>query len=174
MQTPNSIDPASATGTTRQFFDGLQKNLGTVPNLMRVLANSPAAPNGYMSFSGVLGEGKLSPRTREQRAIAMANANSCDYCLSALNDLGKLAGLATDDLALAADTKRAAALRFAVEAVRKRGLAPPSEVETLRTARFSDGEVVEIIAAVNIFTNYFNHIAGTEIDFPVVKATAAR
>ncbi len=180
MQTLNSIDPATAAGKTKQIFDGLQKNLGTVPNLMRVLANSPAALNAYMSFSGALGEGKLSAKTREQLAIAVANANSCDYCLSAHNALGKLAGLATGDLALAqngeaADQKTAAALRFAVEIVRKRGLLPPSEVETLRTAGFSDGEVAEIISAValNIFTNYFNHIAGTEIDFPVVKTTAA-
>ena len=180
MQTLNSIDPASATGKTKQIFDGLQKNLGTVPNLMRVLANSPAALNAYMSFSGALGEGTLSAKTREQLAIAVANANSCDYCLSAHNALGKLAGLATDDLALAqnaeaADQKTAAALRFAVEIVRKRGLLPASEVEALRTAGFSDGEVTEIIAAValNIFTNYFNHIAGTAIDFPVVKTTAA-
>ena len=146
---------------------------------MRVLANSPAALNAYMSFSGALAEGKLSARIREQLAIAVANANSCDYCLSAHNALGKLAGLTTDDLTLAqnaeaADQKTAAALRFAVEVVRKRGQLPPSDVATLRTVGFSDGEVAEIIAAValNIFTNYFNHIAGTEIDFPVIKATA--
>ena len=180
MQTLNSIDPASAAGRTRQIFDGLRNNLGAVPNLMRVLADSPAALNAYMSFSGALAEGKLSARTREQLAIAVANANSCDYCLSAHNALGKLAGLATDDLALAqngeaTDQQTAAALRFATEVVRKRCLLPPSEVEALRTAGYSDGEVAEIVAvvALNIFTNYFNHIAGAEIDFPVVKATAA-
>src|SRR5258708_26254770 len=160
MQTLNSIDPATAAGKTKQIFDGLQKNLGTVPNLMRVLANSPAALNAYMSFSGALGEGTLSAKTREQLAIAVANANSCDYCLSAHNALGKLAGLATDDLALAqnaeaADQKTAAALRFAVGIGRKRGLLPPSDIETLRTAGFSDRGGAAILqgGAVSIFTH---------------------
>lgn len=181
MQILNSIDPASTTGKTKQIFDGLQKSLGTVPNLLRVLANSPAALNAYVSFSGALAEGRLPAKTREQIAIAVANANSCDYCLSAHTALGKLAGLAADDLtraqsADAQDAKIAAALRFAVKVVRERGKLPSSDVDALRSAGFTDGEVAEIVGAValNIFTNYFNHIAGTEIDFPVVHSSAGR
>lgn len=181
MQTLKSVDPASATGKTKQIFDGLQKNLGAVPNLMRTLANSPAALNAYMSFNGALGEARLPAKLRERIAIAVANINSCDYCLSAHNALGKLAGLGAADLAMAqnaeaSDAMSAAALRFAAEMVRKRGLVAVSEIETLRSAGFTDGEVVEIVAvvAINIFTNYFNHIAGTEIDFPVVRSVAAR
>jgi uncharacterized peroxidase-related enzyme len=181
MQTIKSLDPSSATGKTKQIFDGLQKALGTVPNLMRALASSPAALNAYMSFNAALGEAKLPATLREQIAIAVANINSCDYCLSAHNALGTLAGLAANDLALARtaearDTKVAVALRFATNIVQKRGLVPVSELEGLRSAGYSDGEITEIVAvvAINIFTNYFNHIAGTEIDFPVVKATSAR
>ncbi len=175
------VNPGEATGKVKQLFDVLQQKLGMVPNLAKVLANSPAALSAYLSFSGALSEGKLPAKTREQIAVAVANINTCDYCLSAHNALGKLAGLGADDLALAqkaeaTDAKTATALRFAVEVVRKRGLLPPSEVEALRAAGYSDGEIAEIVAAValNIFTNYFNHIAGTEIDFPVVKTTAAR
>lgn len=181
MQTLKSIEPASATGKTKQIFDSLQKNLGTVPNSMRALANSPAALNAYMSFNAALAEAKLAAPLREQLAIAVANVNSCDYCLSAHCALGKLAGLADNDLALArnaeaGDAKAAAALQFAADMVRKRGQVDASEVDTLRSAGYTDGEITEIIAvvAINIFTNYFNHIAGTEIDFPVIKATARR
>jgi uncharacterized peroxidase-related enzyme len=181
MQTLNSIDPASTTGKTKQIFDGFQKNLGTVPNLLRVLANSPAALNAYVSFSGALDAGKLPAKTREQIAIAVANTNSCDYCLSAHTALGKLAGLGADDLtraqkADAQDAKTAAALRFATKLVRERGMLPASEVDALRSAGYADGEVAEIVAvvAINIFTNYFNHIAGTEIDFPVVRSSSSR
>ena len=117
MPTLKSVDPASATGKTKQIFDSLQKNLGTVPNLMRTLANSPAALNAYMSFNAALVEAKLSAPLREQLAIAVANVNSCDYCLSAHNALGKLAGLATNDLALAqngeaSDAKTARCVAF--------------------------------------------------------------
>jgi uncharacterized peroxidase-related enzyme len=181
MQTIQGIDPARATGKTKQIFNALEKALGSVPNLMRTLANSPAALNAYMSFNAALGEGKLPAGLREQLALTVASVNSCDYCLSAHSALGKLAGLATSDLLLAqdadaSDAKRAAALRFAAAVVRQRGQVPASEVGGLRAAGYTDGEIVEIVAvvAINIFTNYFNHIAGTEIDFPVVHATAAR
>ena len=181
MQVLKSMDPAGATGKTKQIFDGLQKTLGTVPNLMRTIANSPAALNAYMSFNAALSEAKLPAPLREQLAIAVANVNSCDYCLSAHNALGKIAGLASRDLVLArdaeaSDAKTAVALRFAAAVVRKRGMLEPSEVEVLRGAGYTDGEITEIVAvvAINIFTNYFNHIAGTEIDFPVVEATPVR
>jgi uncharacterized peroxidase-related enzyme len=181
MQNLKSVDPAAATGQTKQIFEGLQKSLGTVPNLMRTLANSPAALNAYMSFNAALSEAALSPKLREQLAIAVANMNTCDYCLSAHNALGKLAGLSADELALAqnaeaADPKAGAALRFAAAVVRKRGVLGTADVKALRDAGFTDGEIAETVAvvAINIFTNYFNHIAGTEIDFPVVKSTSAR
>jgi uncharacterized peroxidase-related enzyme len=181
MQTLKTVDPAGARGKTKQIFDNLQKNLGVVPNLMRTLANSPAALNAYMSFNAALGKGKLPAQLREQLAIAVANVNSCGYCLSAHNALGKLAGLASDDLALAqnaeaGDAKAAVALRFAAAVVRQRGMLATSEIETLHSAGYTDGEIAEIIAvvAINIFTNYFNHIAGTNIDFPVVRPTPAR
>ena len=180
MQTLKAIEPAAATGKTKQIFDAFQRSLGTVPNLMRTLANSPAALNAYVSFSGALNEAQLPAPLREQIAIAVANTNSCDYCLSAHSALGKLAGVSDADLtrartADAADEKAAAALRFAVNVVRERGRVPSSEVEALRAVGYTDGDIAEIVAAValNMFTNYFNHIAGTEIDFPVVRATAA-
>jgi len=177
MQTIQQVEPARATGRSKQIFDGLQKALGTIPNLMKTLASSPAALHAYMSFNAALGEAKLPAAMREQLAIAVANANTCDYCLSAHNALGKLAGLSAPEMGLAqkaeaSDARTDAALTFAVEVVRKRGMLPPSAVEVLRAAGYSDGEVTEIIAvvAINIFTNYFNHIAATEIDFPVVHS----
>ena len=179
MQTIPTVDPAGATGKTKQIFNTLERTLGAVPNLMRTLANSPAALNAYMSFNAALGEAKLSAALREQLALTVANANACDYCLSAHSALGKLAGLAANELLLAqnadaSDPKAAAALRFAAAVVGQRGHVPASEVSNLRSAGYTDGEIAEIVAviAINIFTNYFNRIAGTEIDFPVVHAIA--
>src|SRR6516162_4954613 len=101
MQTIKPVDVATASGKNKQIFDGLHRALGTVPNLMRTLANSPAALNAYMSFNAALGEARLPAALREQLALTVANVNSCDYCLSAHSALGKLAGLASDDLLLA-------------------------------------------------------------------------
>jgi uncharacterized peroxidase-related enzyme len=181
LQSPvfQSIDPAQATGQTKKLFDGLQQKLGMVPNLARLLANSPTSLKAYLGWGATLSEGVLPAPLREQIAIAVANTNGCDYCLSAHTVLGSLTGLTPDQLEAAqrgdaADPRSAAALAFAIKLVEKRGHLAAEEVEKLRAAGLSDGEIVEIIAvvAVNLFTNYFNHIAGTEIDFPVVHASA--
>jgi uncharacterized peroxidase-related enzyme len=174
MSTFRSIQPAEATGLTKTLFDGLQQKLGMVPKLAQQLANSPAALKAYLNWGANLSEGALNAKLREQIAVAVATENGCDYCLSAHTVLGSLTGLTNEALqsaqnAEASDPKSAAALRFAVKVVRDRGHLDVSEVHQLRSAGLSDAEIVEIIAvvAVNIFTNYFNHIAGTEIDFPV-------
>jgi uncharacterized peroxidase-related enzyme len=181
MQNLKSLNPATATGKTKNIFDALQKKLGVVPNLMRALGNSPAALNAYMGFNAALGESQIPATLRELLAITVANANSCDYCLSAHTALGKLAGLPSNDLSLAqnaqaSDQKTGVALRFAAALVQKRGMLGASDVTTMHNAGYSDGEIAEIIAvvAINIFTNYFNHIAGTDIDFPVVHSTPFR
>jgi AhpD family alkylhydroperoxidase len=147
MSTFRNITPSEATGLNKQLFDGLQSKLGMVPNLA------------------------------QQLAVAVANENRCDYCLSAHNVLGSLQGLTKPELEAAqfgesADKKDAAILSFALNVVEHRGHLAAEEVETLRAAGVTDQEIVEVIAtvAINIFTNYFNHIAGTEIDFPLVRA----
>ncbi len=180
-QTPvfQTIDPSQATGQNKKLFDGLQQKLGMVPNLAKLLANSPTSLKAYLGWGATLSEGVLPAALREQIAIAVANTNGCDYCLSAHTLLGSLNGVASADLKAAqtgeaSDPKSAAALAFAIAMVQKRGHLPASAIEDLRSAGLSDSEIIEIVAvvAVNLFTNYFNHIAGTEIDFPVVHSTA--
>ena len=94
--------------------------------------------------------------------------------------LGKGAGLSSDEMAKnllgkSSDPKTAALLGFAREFVRLRGRTSDAQLATLGAAGFGHEEIVEIVAnvALNIFTNYFNHIAGTEIDFPLVNAQIA-
>lgn len=176
-----AIDPKEATGKARELLDGVKAKIGSVPNLMRTFANSPAALEGYLNFSGALGSGSLSARLREQIALAVADANNCEYCLSAHTAIGKMVGLNENELiasrrASSTDARTDAALKFAHQIVVKRGEVLDSEVQAVREAGYNDGEIVEIVAnvALNIFTNYFNHIARTTVDFPKVKLGASQ
>lgn len=173
------IDPASATGDAKAVLDDVKRTLGGVPNILATFAHSPKVLEGYLAFNTALGEGTLSPQLREQIAVAMAGANTCDYCASAHTALGRSAGVAKDELdrnlrGRSADAKTQAAISFVREVVAERGWVSDTDVRSLRDAGFGDGEIVEIVAhiALNTFTNYFNHIAGTEIDFPVVRTGA--
>ena len=176
-----AIPAEQAPGKAKDLLASVQKQLGVTPNLMRTLANSPAALDAYLGFGAALGQGVLEGKVREQIALTVAEANSCDYCLAAHTTIGKLVGLSADELAASRsasswDPKINAALKFARLVVAKRGLVTDSDVSQLRQAGHSEAEVVEIIAnvALNIFTNYFNHIAGTEVDFPKVTPAAGK
>jgi len=174
-----SIDPTTATGRTKELLDAVKQKFGMVPNITRLMANSPQVLEGYLGFSGALAGGRLNPQLRERIAIAVASKNGCNYCLSAHTAVGQMVGLSQEELTAArsgqsAGEKESTALRFAVKIVRERGWVGDEDMTSLRQAGFDDGEIVEIIGTtvLNIFTNYFNHVAETEIDFPLVRATA--
>jgi len=178
MQRITAINPAEATGKAKQLLDGVQAKLGITPNLMKSLATAPAALEGYLHFGAALGTGVLNARFREQIAIAVAQANSCEYCLSAHTTLGKMAGLTSQELAdsreaHAEDVHRNAGLQFAQSIVVQRGEVSDAALASVREAGYNDGEITEIVAnvAINIFTNYFNHVARTDVDFPLVPVS---
>ncbi|WP_193177266.1 carboxymuconolactone decarboxylase family protein [Oricola nitratireducens] len=165
---------------SRPILDAVQKQLGVVPNMFRLIASSPAALQGYTANNAALAK-TLDVKTRERIALAVAQVNGCDYCLSAHSYLGmNMAKISNEEIALnrmgrSGDPKADAAVRFATNVVRDRGRVGDADIEAVRKAGFSDGQIVEIIAVVaeNIFTNLLNVVAGTDIDFPVVQAAEA-
>lgn len=96
-----AIDPARADAKAQPLLDAVNKSLGVTPNLFRVAANSAAALEGLLDLNGALAKGRLDARTRETIALAVAEANGCDYCLSAHSVLGAGAGLSEADIAAA-------------------------------------------------------------------------
>jgi uncharacterized peroxidase-related enzyme len=180
IPTPATI--ADAPAASQPLLEAVNKQLGVVPNMFRLVSNSPTALEGYLGLSGTLGHGKLAPQTRERIALAVAEMNACDYCLSAHTYLGKnLAKL--DDAEITAnrsgssnDLKADAAVRFAAKITQERGHVAESELEAVRTAGYDDGQIIEIVlhVALNVWTNYLNVVAQTDIDFPVVRARNTR
>lgn len=172
----HQTDPATASGKADQLFTAVKGKLGFVPNLMRVLGNSPAALEGYLSFSGALAGGVLAPKLREQIALAVAEINGCGYCLSAHTLLGGKAGLGAEDIlsarkSAATDGKSDAALKLARAVTLQRGMIADADLQAARAASLSDAEIIEVVqhVALNILTNYTNNVAQTVIDFPEVK-----
>ena len=179
IPTPATIEAAPAA--SQPLLVAVKGQLGVVPNLFRLVATSPAALEGYLGMNGALNKGALPAAIRERIALAVAEINGCDYCLSAHTYLGKnIAKL--DDAEMTAnrngasnDPKADAAVRFAARIVHLRGRVSDGDVSAVRLAGYDDAQIIEIVqhVALNTWTNYINEVAKTEIDFPVVHHQAA-
>ena len=179
IATPATV--ADAPAAAQPMLKAVEKQLGMVPNLFRVVSSSPVALEGYLGLSAALGKGTLTAATRERIALAVAEINGCTYCLSAHSYLGKnLAKL--DDAEILAnrkghsnDPKADAAVRFAANVTMTRGHVSDEDLRAVKLAGYDDAQIVEIVqhVALNSFTNYINEVARTVIDFPVAEALAA-
>lgn len=172
---------ADAPESSRPLLDVVAKQLGSAPNMFRAIATSPQALEGYLGLSGALGKGSLPAATRERIALAVAEINGCDYCLSAHTYLGRnLAKL--DDAEITAnrngasnDPKADAAVRFAAKVAKDRGHVTDADFAAVKLAGYTDAQLIEIVqhVALNSWTNFFNSVFQTAIDFPVVEARKA-
>jgi uncharacterized peroxidase-related enzyme len=164
----------TATGRARELLDAVKAKLGVVPNLTRVMAASPPVLEGYLGLSGALARpAALSARAKEQLALAVGEANGCEYCVSAHSFLGQKAGLSPREVTnnrrgTSDDTRTAALLTFARRVLDRRGRVEDADLEAVRAAGFGDAEIAEAVAhvALNVFTNFLNNVAHTPIDFP--------
>lgn len=168
------VDVDKATGDTKAVLDAVQKKMGRVPNIMKLMANSPAAVKAYLDMSAALAGGVLSAKLREQIAITCAETHTCEYCLAAHYARGKAIGMTDKELdearmERAEDPKSDAALSLTRLLLTRKGNITEDAFKPLR-AELTDAEIAEIIAHVglNVFSNYFNLFAQTEVDFPKI------
>jgi len=171
------VDPQNADAKTVELLNSVKAKLGQVPNIIATMAHSPAVAQAYLGMSQALAGGSLPPRLREEIALVVGETNGCNYCVAAHTMLAMKAGLSEQETlearrAASQEEKEQIALDFARTLVKDRGDVSDEQVDRLRQAGYSDGEIAEIVAcvAMNIFTNYFNHVAETELDFPPAPA----
>lgn len=174
------IDLQAAQGRVKELLGAVKAKLGIVPNMTRSMAVSTPVLEAYLGFIGALGQGILPVRVREQLALDVGEANHCNYCVSAHSLLGQRAGLSEKDVldsrrGASADAKENVLLRFARKILDKRGVVEDADIAAVREAGYGDAEIAEVVAHVglNVFTNYFNNVAGTSLDFPKAPALAA-
>jgi uncharacterized peroxidase-related enzyme len=176
IPTPATIE--SAPTASQPLLQAVKRQLGIAPNLFRLVANSPAALEGYVSLSASLAKGELPAATRERIALAVAEINGCDYCLSAHTYLGRNvaklddAEIMVNRNASSNDNKADAAVKFAAKVTQMRGHVRSEDFAAVKAAGYTDAQIIEIVqhVALNTWTNYINTVGETEIDFPVVQA----
>jgi len=180
MSRINVVTKETANAEQAALIDAIQSQLGMVPNFLKVFANSPAALKAFLGLHGVAGDGSLDAQTRERIALALAQQNSCEYCLSAHTAIGRNAGLTGAEIdanraGSSHDAKAAVAVRFARSLVEHMGEVTTAEITEVRNAGYTDADIVEIITHVgmNILTNILGKASRVEIDFPKVELKLA-
>mgnify|MGYP005806220143 FL=1 len=174
------VDPQTAPAPARNLLDAVQAQLGVTPNFIRVLANSPKALEGFLGLYGAASGFALDKATQERIALAVAEGNGCQYCVSAHTAIGRHAGLTNDEMALnrrggSGQARAAAVVAFAKALNDSRGEVTTAEFDAARAAGLTDGELVEVIAvvALNVFTNILGKATRVEIDFPKIELLGA-
>ncbi|GBL05320.1 carboxymuconolactone decarboxylase family protein [Glaciecola sp. KUL10] len=174
IKTPQNIP--SAHEASQQALRTIEESLGSVPNLFRLMSNSPESLIGFLQISAQLNKGTLLPSIKERIALAVAEVNQCEYCLAAHSFLAKSQlNFSDEEICInrrgtSLDAKAAVAVEFAVTVAKQRGHISKADFTTVRSAGFSDAQIIEIITlvAINSLTNYLNSALQTEIDFPSV------
>lgn len=172
----------SAPQQSQPALKAVRDKLGTVLNIAGEMAHSPVVIGMYKAMNDAVAEhGTFDAPTREAIALAVGNQDGCGYCQSAHTLSAVQAGFNQDQTVairnarIDFDRKLDALLTLAREIAANVGEASEDSFEAAKQAGWTDEELTELFAhvAVNLFTNYFNHYAGTELDVPAAPALAS-
>jgi uncharacterized peroxidase-related enzyme len=176
MSRINTVTKETANPEQKALLDAIHSKLGIVPNFLGVFANSPDALKAFLGLHEITESGNLDGQTGERIALAVAQDNGCEYCLSAHTAIGRKAGLTSDEMeanraGTSHDSKAAAAVIFAKALNDNLGNVTQAELNAVREAGYNDAEIVEIITHVgmNILTNLIGKASQVDIDFPKVS-----
>jgi uncharacterized peroxidase-related enzyme len=167
----------SDTGPSGQVYAQIKKAIGSVPNTFAAIAaHGPAALKAVLAADTVVAAGTLTRRDQEVIKLVISAAGGCDYCVAAHNLLARLAGVKAEvlkqirDGQSTDDAKRDALVRFVRKLAQSSGTVSDEDFAAIKAAGYSDAQLVEISLAfaTTVFTNVFNRINDTEIDFPAV------
>ncbi|NNC89153.1 MAG: carboxymuconolactone decarboxylase family protein [Akkermansiaceae bacterium] len=158
---------------SRSVLEATEKKIGFVPNLLGVLAESPAALQAYSNLSSALQHNAdLSASEQQVVFLAISFQNKCAYCMAAHSTIagnGILTNSQIEALRRGApldDEKLEALRRFTLQVVETRGWPPEAELERFLDAGYKKRHVLDLLAAIALktLTNYTNHISETEVD----------
>jgi uncharacterized peroxidase-related enzyme len=172
-----NLPSSGETSTDAQaILDTVGRQFGFVPNMFKTLASNPAVLDVVMTLQAKSSR-FLDAKTRHTIALAVSEANGCDYCLAIHTySSSRYGGMSSDDIDLARagssiDPIRAAAARFAQRVVETRGRVSDADLAAVRGAGYADPQILAIttLAAQVLLTNFINNVNETDVDIPAAS-----
>jgi uncharacterized peroxidase-related enzyme len=169
----NEVQPEDASGHVKQIYDAAEEEWGEVPNLFKGLANSPVGLRAYTQLGKLIDTGDLSEKEQAVVRLTVSQYNGCEYCVGAHTMECQQQGLSEEQTLQIRrneldDPKLSALVSFTLRVVETKGFIDDEDLDAFRDAGYTDAHVVEVITVVaqKTLSNYFNHVHGTELDFP--------
>ena len=170
-------DIASASAETAQLFGAIKAAIGNVPNAYaNIGVNSPVALEAVLKLDAALRNSTLNSKQIETIKLTVSQVAGCDYCLAAHTLVAKAAGISADAARqlrhgqACGDVQLDALSSFVKTLMTSSGTVPAPVVDAIKAAGFSDAQIVDTLLAVTAitFTNLFNRVNDTVLDFPAV------
>ncbi|MBU0468272.1 MAG: carboxymuconolactone decarboxylase family protein [Candidatus Omnitrophica bacterium] len=162
---------------SKPLFEAIKGKFGKIPNIFALMAYSPATLEAFLSYKELLSKGELSSQEQEAVSLVVAQQNKCDYCLAAHSAIAKTLGISDEEILRnrkcdSSDQKIKALLALSRNIVATNGFPSDGNIDAFIEAGYSKSALVELVGfvALNIFTNYLNHVVKTPIDFPEAQA----
>ncbi|MFQ5471172.1 MAG: carboxymuconolactone decarboxylase family protein [Gammaproteobacteria bacterium] len=163
----------SAPEAARQILEAVAGTFGFVPNLLGVMAISPALAEAYVTLSGIF-EKKSGLTTIEQQIVllAVSRYHECHYCVAAhsmIADRHKVPREVTDAIRndrLISDPKLEALRQLTTSIVETRGRPPENVLQAFINAGYLPSHVFDVLVGIaqKTLSNYSNHLADTPLD----------
>ncbi|PHR92795.1 MAG: alkylhydroperoxidase [Robiginitomaculum sp.] len=168
------ITNEAATGEAKTIFEATKTQLGFVPNMYQIMANSQGYLStyihGYKAFRQASG---FTPQEQELVFLVISDKNGCEYCTAAHSMIAdKVAKFDADTLANVragnpvSDPKLQALAVMTSRLFDTRGLITKMDAQNFLSAGYAEEQILEIILAISVKTlsNYANHIFHTDVD----------
>jgi uncharacterized peroxidase-related enzyme len=169
-------DTTTAPAASAEILDNVRKGWGFVPNLHRVLAESPAALEAYATLWSIAEKTSFTSVERNVAYLSIIYENECVYCMAGHTNLSRTAKVGDDVIAALregrpiADAKFEALRQFAAKITRQRGFVSEADVSAFKASGYDNRAVLDVLvlAATKLISNYANHLAQTPLD-PFMK-----
>lgn len=157
---------------SKEILEGALKQNGFIPNLYKIMAESPEVLKAYTQMNQLFTETSLNPVEKNIVWLTVSYNNSCHYCMAIHSMVAQMFKL-PDEMVEAlrtnqplSDAKLETLRRFTAILVEKRGWASDEEIQKFLDAGYTQKNILELIVGIGqkIISNYVNHITHTPLD----------
>lgn len=172
MSVLTSLTTDQAPAKSKILLQQVNQQMGFIPNLLAVMAASPATLESYLSLAALFEKTSFSVVERQVVLLTISRYRNCNYCLAAHGSLAKMQKVPTDVINAVyydepLDDPRLEALRqFTNSVLKHQGWVDKPILDEFYSAGFTEQHVLEVVLAITFKTlsNYVNHINDTAID----------